>query len=686
MITFLNRELSWLKFNHRVLCQAIDKQTPILEKLFFLSIYESNLDEFMMVRMGNLIDQSILKPLNKDYLDEIEQILVWVKRHNRFVKQVYQQVVDELNRIDVVVTSMADLSKAKQHEMKEIFLYEIKPLLSTQIIDRFHPFPFIHNQENVVMFELEQEQFALVSMTNIQPVICLREKEKTFILFVDEVIKFFSQELFKKQKILQSTSLRVIRNADLHFAKKQEQEDEDFVQTMTTLLRKRKRQSVVLLELSNMVNVTFVRLLTKKLKLSKNQIVIKNSLVDMHWLLKLKQLLKTEHMEHIFTPPRPFNLFDFNEVKMISALQHQDLLLSYPYHSPQMFVQLLYEAAIHPDVTTIRITLYRVAPVSKIINALSYAASQGKQVVCVMELRARFDEQSNIEFARILQESGCQVIYGLQDYKVHSKACIIQMKPNRKLKSITYLGTGNFNEITQTQYTDLALLTCHEGIYQDTLEMFEHLALDLPFNASEWLWLAPNHYKQSLIARIDEQILLKEEGLIQIKCNSLNDVDIIEKLVQAAFAGVRVECIIRGICCLYPVNENMKIKSILGRYLEHSRIFRFGQKNPLVYIGSGDLLYRNTERRVEAFVQLLDPKLVEQCVELLNVQMSDESKGWLLQSDGSYQLIDGQDAQQVVAEIFTDAKFYDNIGSEIKQKIKAEKGWFRRFWKWLKGN
>ncbi len=651
---FINREISWLEFNKRVLYQALDESTPLLERLGFVSIYGSNLDEFFMVRIGSLSDQMIAIPdkiddkTGQNAQQQIAEVWKWLNSHEKEVEKAIKKVLNKLPQIGINILQTDNLDKVDELLTRDYFNKDIKPLLSAQIIDPHHPFPFLKNKQSYVMAQLEDRnkkiRYGIVHTENLPKFINYSINQEERVVITNDLITHHLSGIFKKYTVKEAIALRVTRNADIDIATEMMDEHEDFLNIMEKVLRKRKRLGIVRVQLSHSISNEFSDYLKKVLNLQQDVLVVNNYPLDLDFGFGLKRVFKEKHPNDIYPPVTPVNSIDFANNSGLDYLSSKDLLLHYPYQSSQPFIQLIYEAANNPHVVSIKITLYRLSNPSRIASALAYAAEKGKQVIAVMELRARFDEQSNIDYSKLLEDAGCTIHYGLTDYKVHSKVCLITMREKNKIKYFTYVGTGNFNENTQEQYTDLAYITSDTAVGEDANMLFDALSVNELVEGNDTLWIAPLSFRTEIIKEIDREIEYHKangNGNIEFKLNSMNDVLIMEKLVEASQQGVKVFLIIRGICCLLPniegYTDNITVKSIVGRHLEHSRIFKFGDgSRSRIFIGSGDFLNRNTQRRVEAFIQIKQPDLKVRVNQILAVEKDDNSIGWIMQNDGNY--------------------------------------------------
>lgn len=672
---FVNRELSWLEFNRRVLSESLNPKIPLMERLKFLSIYFSNLDEFFMVRVGSLHDQSIVEPNKLDdktglnAAGQIDAILKKVAEINPIAERAWESIKQQMRAQDIDLMDTQHLNKLDEQIVQKYFAENIRPLLSPQIIDRQHPFPFLKNKEQFVLTVLENKekekdkdkskdksqtkgdslQLGIVPFSHLPPYFIFTLNQRRRVLFTADIILYCAQKLYGKQKVVEKHIMRVTRNADISVDEGLYDFDIDFRGVMEEMLKKRRRLDVVRLQFSSMPGERVVNFLCKKFKVTPACFLVQSIPLDFSCGFALPSALDPhkEEKSWFYHEAKPFVPVDFAKGDAggaINYLQNHDMLLSFPFHSTKPFVDLLYEAGDDPSVVSIKISLYRLANHSKIASALAHAAEKGKEVLCVLELRARFDEQNNIDYATMLEEAGCTVIYGLSDYKIHAKLCLITRKVHNQIQYITQVGTGNYNEKTSELYTDLSFISTDPKMGEDATRVFQALCVGEVVESTERLWVAPNCFESNVLRYIQEQIDLARsggEGYVFIKVNSLNDMEIMEKLIEASQAGVKVEMVIRGICCLCPgipgYTDNIRIKSIVGRYLEHSRIFIFGTgEQQRIFMGSGDLLNRNTRRRVEVFAEVRDGDPRREILHLVDAIRMDNQNSWEMLSDGSY--------------------------------------------------
>lgn len=672
---FVNRELSWLEFSRRVLSESLNPKIPLMERLKFLSIYFSNLDEFFMVRVGSLHDQSIVEPNKLDdktglnAAGQIDAILKKVAEINPIAERAWESIKQQMRAQDIDLMDTQHLNKLDEQIVQKYFAENIRPLLSPQIIDRQHPFPFLKNKEQFVLTVLENKekekdkdkskdksqtkgdslQLGIVPFSHLPPYFIFTLNQRRRVLFTADIILYCAQKLYGKQKVVEKHIMRVTRNADISVDEGLYDFDIDFRGVMEEMLKKRRRLDVVRLQFSSMPGERVVNFLCKKFKVTPACFLVQSIPLDFSFGFALPSALDPhkEEKSWFYHEAKPFVPVDFAKGDAggaINYLQNHDMLLSFPFHSTKPFVDLLYEAGDDPSVVSIKISLYRLANHSKIASALAHAAEKGKEVLCVLELRARFDEQNNIDYATMLEEAGCTVIYGLSDYKIHAKLCLITRKIHNQIQYITQVGTGNYNEKTSELYTDLSFISTDPKMGEDATRVFQALCVGEVVESTERLWVAPNCFESNVLRYIQEQIDLARsggEGYVFIKVNSLNDMEIMEKLIEASQAGVKVEMVIRGICCLCPgipgYTDNIRIKSIVGRYLEHSRIFIFGTgEQQRIFMGSGDLLNRNTRRRVEVFAEVRDGDPRREILHLVDAIRMDNQNSWEMLSDGSY--------------------------------------------------
>ena len=658
----MNRELSWLKFNERVLNEAGNPAVPLAERLTFASIYQSNLDEFYRVRVGTLMDQMESKEVvreNKTNMTSEEQVKA-ILQETRDLDQkkaaIYEQLMGELEPKGIRLINFNKLSAEEGKLLETYFDNEIAPYLSANIVSKQQPFPFLKNKDIYAVALLETKggktRTAIIPCSNnvFRRLIDIPTRKGTFMLS-EELILHFLPKMFKNYIVKEKSLIRVTRNADIDTETIYD-EDLDYRDAMENLIKQRKRMSPVRMEMSRELNKKLTSSLCKEIKVYKDHVFLSRVPLDLSFVFALQGYLRsleqngtadTKSLFYQRRAPRMTPQLD-SKAPLIPQVMKKDVLLSYPFESIKPFISLLDEAAKDESVVSIKMTLYRLADKSQIVDALVEAAENGKEVVVLVELRARFDEESNIEYSRILEEAGCRVIYGLNGFKVHSKLCLISRKTEDGISYVTQIGTGNYNEKTSALYTDLSLITGNQAIGKEAAEVFAALLKGETVEKTDLLLVAPKCLQNRVLEMIDEEIAHAkqgEESYIGIKINSLTDKAIITKLVEASQAGVKIEMIVRGICCLIPgiegYTENIKVVSIVGRFLEHSRIYRFGTKERgKVYLASADFMTRNTIRRVEVAAPVLDETLKERLDWMFETMMKDNEKGKCLNASGKY--------------------------------------------------
>lgn len=650
-----NRELSWLKFNERVLEEAEDTSVPLCERMTFLSIFQSNLDEFFMVRVGSLEDQKLLSQKlreNKTNMtagEQIEAILKRVAELNERKDAIYASIMKEVGEKGVHLTDFKALAKSESKYLEEYFMKEIVPLLSVMIVGRKQPFPFLKGQEIYALAVLGtrngKKKIGIIpcSSSVFPRLIRIPTKDDTYML-VEELILHFLPKVYKGYKVLEKSVIRVTRNADIDFNAVYD-EDLDYRDKMAQIVKLRKKLAPVRLELSRDINEDMIKQVCEYAEMEEPHVFLNQAPLDLSFLFQIEDILRKDaNLVYQRRVPQPSPMLKSNEHIIPQILDH-DVLLSYPYESIKPFLQMLQEAARDPEVISIRMTLYRLARNSKVVEALTEAAENGKQVDVLVELKARFDEANNIEWSRTLEDAGCHVVYGIDDLKVHSKLCLITRKVGDEIQYITQVGTGNYNEKTSRLYTDLSLITADKRIGEEAAKVFQAILLGSVVEDMEHLLVAPKCLQNKVLAMIENEIQIAKEGkpaYIGIKINSLTDKKIIDKLIDASRAGVKIDMVIRGINCLrsgIPGDTgNIHIVSIVGRFLEHSRIYIFGTHDrDKVYIASADFMTRNTLRRVEVAAPLYDETVKNKVRKMFATMLRDNVKAREQQPDGSYQ-------------------------------------------------
>ena len=665
----MNRELSWLKFNERVLEEAENKKVPLCERLTFASIYQSNLDEFFRVRVGSLVDQMLLGGKIRDNKtkmtakEQIEEVLHQVMKLNRRKDAVYDAIMGQLEDYGVRLVDFRKISKKESEYLEKYFLSEIAPVISPTIVGKRQPFPFLKNNEIYAVVVLQtksgKEKLGIIpcSNTGFKRLVEL-PTAGTYIL-AEELILHYIPEVFKRYNIKAKSLIRVTRNADID-ADVLYDEDLDYRDFMAELIKRRKKLAPVRLELTREMDGEIVDVLCDYLELDSDYVFQVQAPLDLSFVFEIQDTLrKTPELFYEKRVPQKSSQFRDGE-PVFPQIREKDKLLSYPYESMKPFLNFLREAANDKEVISIKMTLYRVAKHSKIVEYLIDAAENGKEVLVLVELKARFDEENNIEWSRRLEDAGCRVIYGLDGYKVHSKLCLVTRKSEGQVEYYTQIGTGNYNEKTARLYTDLSLMTANVEIGLEAAKVFQALSMEETVDNVQHLLVAPRCLQNKVLSMIDEEIACAKEGkeaYIGLKMNSLTDKKIIDKLIEASQAGVKIDMVIRGICCLIPgvkgKTENIQVRSIVGRFLEHSRIYIFGtQEREKVYIASADFMTRNTLRRVEVATPIYDKDLKMQLEEMFITMLSDNQKARQEDSRGNYEIAEAQETPLNSQEFF----------------------------------
>ena len=674
---YMNRELSWLKFNERVLEEAENPENPLCERLTFASIYQSNLDEFYMVRVGSLVDQMLLakdireNKTNMTPEEQLDAILARTKKLNRKRDVVYEEIMENLEQYGIHMLNFHKIEKEDRNYLERYFEAEVAPVISPSIVGKRQPFPFLRNKEIYAVVVLEtkkgKEKLGIIpcSSAGIQRLIPVPGKTGTYMLS-EELILHFVSKIFKGYHIKAKSLLRITRNADID-ADALYDEDLDYREFMVELIKARKKLAPIRLELSREMDGDVVETLCEYLEVDKNYVFRGDIPLDLSFVFQIQDgLRKRTELFYEKRIPQKSPLFN-NHEPILDQIAKKDRFLSYPYESIKPFLTMLHEAANDEAVVSIKMTLYRVAKQSKVVEALIEAAENGKEVFVLVELKARFDEENNIGWSRLLEDAGCHVIYGLDGYKVHSKLCQIMKKKDGNVEYYTQIGTGNYNEKTARLYTDLSLMTADPKIGMEAARVFQALAMGETVEDMEYLLVAPRCLQNKVLAMIDEEIEHAKAGepaYIGLKMNSLTDKRIMSKLVEASCAGVHIDMVIRGICCLIPgvkgQTENIHIISIVGRFLEHSRIYIFGtQERARIYISSADFMTRNTLRRVEVAAPIEDPDIRMQIQEMFVTMLSDNRKARSMNNKGIYKIEPSDNAPLNSQEVFLQ-QAYDN--------------------------
>lgn len=655
---YMNRELSWLKFNERVLEEAENPEVPLCDRMTFVSIYQSNLDEFFRVRVGSLQDQMLISTEireNKTKMTSAEQIraiIKEVKKLNQRKDKAYEKLMKKIEEYGITLINHASAKSEEKKILEKYFMKEIMPLSSPTIVGKRQPFPFLKNGEIYAVVVLEtrnkKERIGIIPCSNnmLTRMVELPGGKGRYMLIEDLILHYIGK-VFKGYKVKGKSLLKVVRNADID-ADAAYDEDLDYREFMEDLMKQRKKLSPVRIDLSREMDETVVDALCRYLDVTPDRVFRSEAPLDVSFVFQLQDLLR-RNTELFYEKRVPQKSPEFKDGQSIlQQITQEDKLLSYPYDSIRPFLKMLTEAAEDDSVISIKMTLYRLAKQSKVIEALCEAAENGKEVVVLVELRARFDEENNIRWSRMLEEAGCQIIYGLEHYKVHSKLCLITRRGENGIQYITQIGTGNYNEKTARLYTDLSLMTANEQIGMDAARVFQALAKGEVVEDMEHLLVAPKCLQSKVIEKIEEQIQKQKNGetaYIGLKMNSLTDKRIIDKLIDASKAGVKIDMIVRGICCLIPgvegETENIHVISVVGRFLEHSRIYIFGNgEEAQYYIGSADFMTRNTVKRVEVAAPVYSERLKKRLQDLFDLMLSDNKKARKEDAKGAYSVVE----------------------------------------------
>ena len=653
---YMNRELSWLKFNERVLEEAENPKVPLCERLTFASIYQSNLDEFFMVRVGSLIDQMLVAKDSRDNKthmtpkEQIQAILPQVEILNRRKDEVYGKLMEKIEEYGVCLVDFSKITEEENKFLEAYFDMEISGLISPTIVGKRQPFPFLKNKEIYAVVVLTtksgKERLGIIPCGSGVFERLIRLPGGNTYMLSEELILHYIPKVFKGYQIKEKSLLRVTRNADID-ADALYDEDLDYREFMADLIKKRKKLAPVRIELSRKLSESSVKLICEHLATKSQYVFRSQAPLDLSFVFQIEDALRkipelfyerrTPRKSPVFTGDRP----------ILDQIKEKDKLLSYPYESINPFLNMLHEAANDKDVISIKMTLYRVAKQSKVVEALIEAAENGKEVLVLVELKARFDEENNIGWSRLLEDAGCRVIYGLDGYKVHSKLCLITKKTDEQVEYYTQIGTGNYNEKTSRLYTDLSLMTYNVDIGLEAANVFQALAMGETIKHVDHLLVAPKCLQNKILDMIDEEIAHARAGepaYIGLKMNSLTDKKIMEKLVEASCAGVRIDMVIRGICCLIPQvpgkTENIHVRSIVGRFLEHSRIYIFGSEGrEKIYIASADFMTRNTLRRVEVAAPVYDEEIKARLLEMFRIMLKDNQQARQENGEGIYRIL-----------------------------------------------
>ncbi|MGB7595005.1 MAG: polyphosphate kinase 1 [Erysipelotrichaceae bacterium] len=686
-----NRELSWLKFNHRVLEEAENLDNPLFERLRFLSIVANNLDEFYMVRVGSLHDQLLLENPEIDnktgmtVKEQLDAVYARTQKHNKDRDKVFDKLSKDLRERNIHFLRSEHLSATEKDFMKQYFDQEILPLLSPQIVDPKHPFPFLQSKQTYVIVLLNQKGRKSLGILPInrqflKPVVMLPGKKAVKFMMLEELVLMYAQRVFRDMEIEGRVILRIIRNADLDAEEAYYDEDNDYREFMKSLIKKRLILKPVKADFSDEAPKALKSILRKRLRLTAKQMFVLKSPLNFDFMPVLEEKLRATKRDDFFYPPLVPQMTPYADSSwMMKQLLDHDMFISYPYQSTTPVLKLLQEAAMDKKVVAIKIALYRVATESKIIAALSEAAENGKDVVVALELKARFDEENNINWSDKLEEAGCKVIYGVENYKVHSKIMVILRKDGNTTQTFTHVSSGNYNEKTARLYTDVNLLTSDKEIGEDALTFFNNLQLARISQETDYKHLvaSPMGIKHKFLRLIGDEIanhFAKGNGHIVFKMNSFTDKDVLDALVDASQAGVKVDLMVRGLCCMIPgikdVSENIIVHSIVGRFLEHSRIYYFhADGEEKIYIASADMMTRNTEKRVELACPIYDPKIKDELKAILAICLSDNVKAREMLEDGSYRHVKHQ-APLINSQLSLYQRAYDQAEAEFPDAIR----------------
>ena len=653
---YMNRELSWLKFNERVLEEAENPKVPLCERLTFASIYQSNLDEFFMVRVGSLIDQMLVAKDSRDNKthmtpkEQIQAILPQVEILNRRKDEVYGKLMEKIEEYGVCLVDFSKITEEENKFLEAYFDMEISGLISPTIVGKRQPFPFLKNKEIYAVVVLTtksgKERLGIIPCGSGVFERLIRLPGGNTYMLSEELILHYIPKVFKGYQVKEKSLLRVTRNADID-ADALYDEDLDYREFMADLIKKRKKLAPVRIELSRKLSEGSVKLICEHLAIKSQYVFRSQAPLDLSFVFQIEDALrKIPELFYERRTPRKSPAFT-GDRPILDQIKEKDKLLSYPYESINPFLNMLHEAANDKDVVSIKMTLYRVAKQSKVVEALIEAAENGKEVLVLVELKARFDEENNIGWSRLLEDAGCRVIYGLDGYKVHSKLCLITKKTDEQIEYYTQIGTGNYNEKTSRLYTDLSLMTYNVDIGLEAANVFQALAMGETIKQVDHLLVAPKCLQNKILDMIDEEIAHARAGepaYIGLKMNSLTDKKIMEKLVEASCAGVRIDMVIRGICCLIPQvpgkTENIHVRSIVGRFLEHSRIYIFGSEGrEKIYIASADFMTRNTLRRVEVAAPVYDEEIKARLLEMFRIMLKDNQQARQENGEGIYRIL-----------------------------------------------
>lgn len=689
---FQNREISWLRFNERVLLEATEDEVPDLEKLKFISIFVSNLDEFFMVRVGSLHDLSLLKKEvidNKTGMNAQEQIDAILKSLPEMYMEkdeIFKNVSASLEKSNIKKVKYDELDKEQREFVDDFYMTRIDQLVSPQIVDINHPFPFLENTKLYAFAQLQKNKekvFGIVPVRKTYPKYLILPGENVEYILMEEIILNKIEEIFEDYEVLSKNIIKITRNTDFVDDRDTWEEFDDYTEYMKSILKKRKRLNVVRLESENKLSKASLNFLLDKLELTERSYFSCDSPLNMKYVFSLiGDIPNAIKSSLLYKELLQYNPADFTN-SVTYDIRKKDRILSYPYESMDTFINLLKEAANDPECRSIKITIYRLAENSKVVRYLTEAAQNGKEVTVFVEIKARFDEESNINYANILYEEGCNIIYGFNKYKMHSKICLITYRDSKtgNLNYITQIGTGNYNESTAKQYTDFSLMTANSEIGLDATDFFKNMSIGNLDGKYKYLLQSPTTLKSGLMHLVEREIKKGEKGYILCKFNSLTDKDFIEKFIEASQKGVKIDLIIRGISCLLPgikgQSENIRIRSIVGRFLEHPRVYVFGREEKDMYISSADLMTRNTEKRVEIATPILDKEIKDRLLDYLEVQMKDNIGARIMNSSGEYEKIGVEEKKissqnyfikEAEEKYFSKKRTYEENNREINDK------------------
>ena len=716
-----NRELSWLKFNERVLEKGGLKRLPLYERLKFNSIFESNLLEFFMVRVGSLTDLSTLDPLpvedktgmtTREQLDAIFRELVPLYSMR---DSIYDNLEKELRQKGISNLKYDELNVEEKNLLDAYYMNEIKPLLSPNVVYKMHPFPFMENKTLFIVAELidnnDKTCYLLLPLRQNIPAFKKIPNSNNYILLVELILSFI-EEMVSSYQVVDKYIVRVTRNADIDLEQGDDDVYEDYRSYVKKAIKNRRILAPVRLEVNKPLSVKLEKFLLKNLELTKEQVFVTTAPIDMSYVWSLPKINPElfASISHEKFTPRMTRMLDHRQ-PLMPQVEHHDVMMAYPFESMDPFIKLLREASMDPRVFSIKITIYRLASNSQLVKYLLRAAEEGKEVIAIMELRARFDEENNIDYSEELMEGGVNVMYGIENYKVHSKVCLISYRDQGQTKYITHIGTGNYNESTSKLYQDFNLITAHHGIGTDASNFFNNLQINKIDNQYDYLIQAPSTLRQKIIELIDREISKGPEGYLRLKCNSVTDMGLMEKISEASNAGVKVDMIVRGICCLVPgvegYTDNVRVISLVGRYLEHARIYQFGKGDRMdLYIASADLMTRNTQKRVEIGVPIMEEDLRNFILEYLDNQFKDSVNAKELKADKNYYNIESEkDFDSHKHQMFYDPDYLVRVFVEempdsimetqaesveqepaaVSEKAEVKEGFFKRLWRKIFG-